>query len=555
MDSEMRPYQLNWKMATAVILLYSLLTHGFLFLYSGVYSDGWLFYTYLSEGRLDLLYDFFLKQGHPQTALLYWPLSWTSHFLPLHRLLAFASLAAVGLLTYAIGRELDILAPFESLLAALFVVGFPAYQYAMEISHLWNLLPYPIFLAGWLLTLRAAHPERPRQGYARPLALLCFVIGFTNPALLVFHFGLLPLWLYQLSRTRGWAFWRPALRYPDVWLTPFLYWLLNGLLLPPHGIFADYNRPSLGNAFDPAIWREFVASGVLGQWERLLTQLPVTTVILLTLIFLAANRRWRWNERPLLGGWPSVAVLWGYSLWLFFLAVAPFAAVAKMPALYGFDTRVALLFGWHIALLLLGGIRLLFVTADGRLPRAGALAILLLLLTFSLAQMESYLAWQARWVRDQSVLLNLPDLEGAADVTLFYVDDRYDLYRRDNSLDPVSAAISRRYFQDWTIVLRQAYGSPPGRIGLDAYHLEPAAAYYQWVLSLRQQTLAPDEDVFFLANYDPDGAEGVLIIEPTETAVGMSKLGLTRRYWQYRLFQPAEREPFLRSLTALRLER
>jgi len=224
-----------------------------------------------------------------------------------------------------------------------------------------------------------------------------------------------------------------------------------------------------------------------------------------------------------------------------------------MPALYGFDTRVALLFGGHVALLLLGGIRLLFVTADGRLPRAGALTILLLLLAFSLAQMESYLAWQARWVRDQSVLLNLSQLDGAADVTLLYVEDRYELYRRDNTLDPVSQAISRRYFQDWTIVLRQAYGSPPGRIGLDAYHLEPSRHYYQWVLSLRDQTLAPNKDIFFLADYDPDGAEALLIIEPTAAAVEMSKVGLTRRYWQYTLLQPEQREPFLRSLTTLEL--
>jgi len=308
----MMGYQPGRTAATAVILLHTLLTHGFLFLYSGVYSDGWLFYTYLSEGRLDLLHNFFLKQGHPQTAYLYVLFSWTPHFLLLHRLVAFASLATVGLLTYAISRELDLLSPVESLLAALFVVGFPAYQYAIEISHLWNLLPYPIFLAGWLLALRGANLSRPRPGYERPLALLCFVVSFMNPALLVFHFGLLPLWLWQLFRAQGRAFWRSASRYPDVWLTPFLYGIVNELLLPPRGIFTDYNRPRLSNMLDPAIWQEFVASGVWGQIERMVTLLPLTAVIFLAAIYLVANRRWRWDEQTLFRTRPPVAVLWGY---------------------------------------------------------------------------------------------------------------------------------------------------------------------------------------------------------------------------------------------------
>jgi hypothetical protein len=68
----------------------------------------------------------------------------------------------IGLLTYAIGRELDILAPVESLLAALFVVGFPAYQYAYELDshHRSNLSARRSAKRPFKVRLPAANPDR-----------------------------------------------------------------------------------------------------------------------------------------------------------------------------------------------------------------------------------------------------------------------------------------------------------------------------------------------------------------------------------------------------------
>jgi hypothetical protein len=73
-------------------------------------------------------------------------------------------------------------------------------------------------------------------------------------------------------------------------------------------------------------------------------------------------------------------------------------------------------------------------------------------------------------------------------------------------------------------------------------------------MGLRERTLDPGEDVLFLAQIDPAGCQAIITIRPTAYAQEMSKLGLARRYWQNRFWQPAAQESFLRSLTHLSLE-
>ena len=561
--------------AYMVIAGYSLLAHGLLLLYDGVYSDGWLFYTYLSESRWDLLADFFVKQGHPHTAYLYRLLALLPDFLLAHRLLAFGSLLATGWLTYGLLCKLGWFTRSESLLVALWSVGFPAYQYGVEISHLWNLLPYPVFLLGWWLALglNSIRKNKERNGvkegvlpgvvllttrhfWLRLGALVCLAFSFMNPALLPFYFGFWLVWIGCFYYQRAIHPWQMVRRYPDFLLLPFVYWLGMRLLFPPHGIFADYNEIEPTLLLDWGGWWQFVEVGMLAQLTRPFILMPFFLLLLVAGLYLWLNRWRNWEKRPFFyQEWPGreTAVL-GIALLLLFLSAFPFIIVGKPPSLYGFDTRQLLLMGLPMALLLLVGLRLLFGSEQGRLHRVGGLLALLLLLGFALAQMESYLAWQARWVRDQSVRLNLADLPLADEQAILYFADEDMLYWRNGRIDEVSQFISRRYFQDWTILLRQVYGPMPGRVGMDIRYLDPTHYYYHWLMGLRERTLTPTEDIFFLASVDPAGCQAIITIQPTAYAQEMSKLGLARRYWQNRFWQPVAQEPFLRSLTHLSLE-
>jgi hypothetical protein len=580
-------------LAGLVLAVYTLLAHGLLLLYDGVYNDGWLYYTYLSDARWHLLGDLFLKQGIPHTIYLYRLLAFFPDFLLAHKLFAFGALLAVGWLLYGLTQKLGWFSRGESLLLAAWSVGFPAYQYAQEISHSWNLLPYPLFLLGWWLALRLIEPpenltqtcaERSRSsdkgsqeakertnGFAslvktgslatrntwlRLSALACLALSFINPALLVFYFGFLLVWygrIYCQQPTNPLHILR---RYPDFLLLPFLCWGLLRLLFPPHGLFADYNEISLANLLDLNAWWQFANLGVLAQLGRLFDLMPIPLLLPVVGLYLLLNRWRKWEDRSFfqeeIRGRDTAVFLTG--LLLLLLTAFPFVAVGKQPTLYGFDSRLMLLVGLPVALLLLVGLRLLFGNEQGRLHRAGGLLALLLLLGFALAHMESYFAWQARWVRDQSIRLHLADLPLQPDQSIIYFADEDVLYRRDGRIDEVSQAISRRFFPDWTIMLRQVYGPTPGRLGMDAVYLEPTYHYYHWLMGLRQRTLDPGEDVLFLSQIDPAGCRAIITIQLTPYAQEMSKLGLARRYWQHRFWQPAELDGFLRSLTQLHLE-
>jgi hypothetical protein len=572
-------------LACLILAGYTALAHGLLLLYDGLYNDGWLYYTYLSESRWDLLGDLFVKQGQPHTLYLYRLLALFPNFLLAHKLFAFGSLLAVGWLLYGLTQKLGWFTRSESLLLALWSVGFPAYQYAQEISHSWNLLPYPLFLLGWWLALHMIEPpENLVQTYAKQSrssglvvtgfaslvktdllaarniwlrlgALACLTLSFINPALLVFYFGFLLVWLGRIIHQHPTNPIHTLRRYPDFLLLPLLYWGLTRLFFPAHGLFADYNEISLANLLDPNAWWQFANLGVVGQLGRLFDLLPVPVLLLVTILYLLLNRWLAWEQRPFfqVGLQGRDTAVFASGLLLLFLTAFPFVAVGKLPTLYAFDSRLTLLAGLPVALLLLVGLRLLFGSNQGRLHRAGGLFALLLLLGFALAQMESYFAWQARWVRDQSIRLNLADLPLHPDQSIIYFADEDVLYQRSGRIDEVSQAVSHRYFPDWTIMLRQVYGPVPGRLGMDIVYLEPNYQYYHWLIDLRQRTLAPGEDVLFLAQIDPAGCQAIITIEPTPYAQQMSKLGLARRYWQHRFWQPAAQEPFLRSLTQLHL--
>jgi hypothetical protein len=564
---------------------YTGLAHGLLLLYDGVYNDGWLYYTYLSEARWDLLGDLFLKQGIPHTIYLYRLLALFPDFLLVHKLFAFGSLLAVGWLLYGLAQKLGWFTQGESVLLAAWSVGFPAYQYAQEISHSWNLLPYPLFLLGWWLALHIDGSgekltQRSKGGketkrrnkifdflggidslttrsfWLRMGALACLTLSFVNPALLVFYFGFLLVWVGRIYSQQPTSPLHILRRYPDFLLLPFLYWGLLRLLFPPHGLFADYNEISLSNLLDPNAWWQFINLGVLAQLGRLFDLMPIPILLAVAGLYLLLNRWRNWEDRSFFqeGIRERDTAVFATGLLLLFLTAFPFVAVGKQPTLYGFDSRLTLLVGLPVALLLLVGLRLLFGNEQGRLHRAGGLLALLLLLGFALAHMESYFAWQARWVRDQSVKLHLADLSLADDQSIIYFADEDVLYRRDGRIDEVSQAVSRRFFPDWTIMLRQVYGPTPGRLGMDAVYLEPTYHYYHWLMGLRQRTLDLGEDVLFLSQIDPVGCQAIITIRPTPYAQEMSKLGLARRYWQHRFWQPAGLDGFLRSLTHLHLE-
>jgi hypothetical protein len=551
--------RLRPHVAYLILAGYTLLAHGLLLLNDGLYVDGWLYDAYIREGRWELLTALAGQQGQPQTAALYFLLGQLPNPILAHRLLALSAIYLSGCFIYATGRATGCLSRPESLLLAQLSIAYPGYQYAVEISHIWNLLPYCLFLGGWWLVWRGGRAAGGGRAI-RPAAAALFLLSFTHPGLLLYFYGLYGLWLLRPGPGQQPLPGRRLLaqlgRRPELPLLPPLYWLAMRLLVPPGGVFADYNQLSGRLLASAASWQAFVETAVFGQLGRLFDLLPAWLIVAVVGLVLALGRAYHLERRPFFRAGTSPAGLFAFGLLLLALGMAPYIAVGKLPELYGFESRVTLLVGLPLAILLLGLLRLLLAAGrSGRgltLPRAGFMVVGLLLIGFALAQMESYLAWQARWVRDLAILGRLPALTGAREYALLYVTDDYRLRLRDGRVDPISEALDLRFFQEWVVMFRRAYGPDVGLVGFDDVYLEPTAHYYRWVNELRRQTL--ETDLFFLAGYDPAGDQGRLVVEPTAAAEQMGKLGLARRYWQYKLLQPGRLRPFLDSLVRLRLE-
>jgi hypothetical protein len=540
----------------------ALLLHGLLLLNDGLYVDGWLYYVYLSEPRWDLLAELLAQQGIPQVLLLFRLLSLFPDFLFAYKVIAFLSILISGWCVYAIAGELGYTGEFENLFLAVFTMSFPAYQYAVEISHLWNIVPYALFFAGWFLALRALRAARDgattRHLVLHIGALLLLAASFMNGSLLVYYGGFLILYLIHLSRIKAQplpAFVIHAItRHPDFVLLPFAFWLVTTLTLSREGVFASYNQFSPASLFAFGAWWQYLRDGVLVQFARSVRLVPMLPALIITAGVLILGARFRLESRPFLAPHVRARALAVFGFALLFLALLPFIAVGKLPEPYGFNTRVTLLTGLPIAILLLALIRAAFALDDRTLHRSGFIALTLLFTAFWLAQMDSYLLWQARWVKEQSILANLPALDTLEEYDILYVDDRFLLRWPSGAAHPGSQILSLRYFQEWTAASRYLFGPSRSQVGIDSAYLEPGYAYYEWVMDLRARTSPPALDLFFLSGIDPGGCSAQLTVQETDGAANLSTVGLSRRYWQYRFLQPSRLQPFLHSLTTLELE-
>lgn len=551
--------RLNWVHLT--LLIAALSVHGLLLLNDGVYVDGWLFSTYFTEGRWDLLLEFFAKQGIPHAAYLYSVLNLFPDFLLAFKIIAFVCLLFAAVFTYAIARELQLFSKYEGLMLALLTLAYPSYQFAVEISHLWNLLPATIFLAAWLLALRAerwqANGHTAKHVFFRMSGLLLLVLSFMNASLLTYYFGFLFVYLVHSSRqqhlTRD-EIPRHLVSRLDFLLLPIVYWLLARLFFPSHGVFADYNVIDSSAIIVPASWWQFLQNGILAQIWRAYTALPLLFLLFAAVAYLFINAKYRLEEVSFFACRVKPTVMVGYGLGLLILGMIPFIVVGKLPDLHGFNTRVTLLLGLPMAIITLALVRALFSISSNRLHRSGALFLITMLIAFGVAHIDVYFAWQARWVKDRSILLNLETLEEARAHTTLYIDDQYLFKSRDGSVDPTSQLLNRRYFQEWVGMFRTVYGDKEGHLGMDIVFFEPTYHYHRWIMVLKERTAGPGEDIFLLGNYAPSGCQARLNIRQTVSAAKMSKLGVSRRYWQYRFLQPEKLNDFLRSLTMFELE-
>jgi hypothetical protein len=209
----------------------------------------------------------------------------------------------------------------------------------------------------------------------------------------------------------------------------------------------------------------------------------------------------------------------------------PYVLVGLAPTLHGWSTRHALLLGLPLSLLVVAGTHVVLPDTARQYGPARAAILLTLAIGCFLVLQESYLGWQARWVKDQSIIQQLPRLDHARQFSVIWIEDNF----------PLGGEGDYRFYE-WSSMFRSAWGTQR-TIGLDRTTSSP-------------DFLAANSKYFTaqynLRDFNPAGCQALLTLNPGWEK--RSAAALSSRYLYLRFVKPEGLRPFLAGVTELRFE-
>lgn len=535
-EGVMDPELLNQRrIAVGAIVAASVLIHGLLLLNDGVYWDGWLIYAKLQDKDWSTLYQLYHELGVPTFAYFHWLMGYLPYTIFCYKLVAFLSITCSAILVYMICEESRLTNRLGSLLIALLSLSYPAFQASTELC----LLPYMVFYSVFLLACFLAMKSERMTGLSRyvlhVVALALWLLSFSSSALLVFYYGFLLVLVLLVRQNEGLSvknlLTRFLLRRLDYVFLPILYWFVMRHFFPPHGHYATFNQFSLSILGVAWYYVDFLWHSVCAQVDvalgRLLHHPAALVFVLLTLLWLSRTfhlHSIRLSERKtsFYG-----ALLVGVALLL--LAILPCAVTLKPLSTSGYWTHYFLLVGLPMAVILISIVQLCLGNARGAISRFGLFFLAILFVAFSLSTWAYYFSWQGRWVKDRSIIENLRATDSASQVSVFWVDDRFQMGQEEGY----------RFFE-WSSLLSTVW-KDESHIGLDQRLFTP---------DFLTEGLPYFNDRYELSSFDPAGCQAVLTIRPGPNS-SENAVVLSLRYFYHKFCRPSTLETFLNGVTEL----
>ncbi|MFP4321904.1 MAG: hypothetical protein ACLFTK_05565 [Anaerolineales bacterium] len=501
------------------LTLLTLAAHGLLLLNDGVYTiDSWVQIALpFQQGGWERIWFHLSEWGRPFFAPLYWAFSYFPGWVYPIKVGMFALLWASALLIYEITRHVTD-NRLDGLLVAGLATTFPAYQTQVVLVMVGHQFHYTLFLAGVWLWLRGL-----RRGGGLPWRVLALAVlgyaGLLASLLALFYAVFLLFAVWQA----GWrfaprAYIRFTLRNLDFAVLPFIVWALIGVVVrPPDSVGAGYYTPRL-SADTLNTLRLTLQNSVL---EPLNISLGILVAMPSAWLLVALVGSAVYARTEHLSGPPPPLATAGIALGLgsvfLLLGIVPYALLGFHTEPSGWLSRHALLIPLAMAILLSGATRVL-----PRRVQASLVSVLVLL--FSLTMIQSYIDWQASWIKDRAILHDLATLEPPP-ATQYWVDDRYELVpelRHQLSLYPLMVHL-------WGA---EVYSTTPGT----------AAASAVW------------GRMYYTQGVTPQSCQAVLTITPGDEPQRFNDpLGLTLRYYAFRAWGGAPLDSFLDNLLAVEI--
>jgi hypothetical protein len=508
--------------------------HGLLLINNGILWDDWVCYIHISRGDWQALNEWIPQMGGLPTYLYVWL---AAAALPPQlvgfRILALILLVGSALLIYEIGVLSQLLGRLEAMLIAILAVSYPAdHTHVMLITVNYPFFYFVFFVAVLLLLRAETATGLPRRALQVGGSLLLF-LSFSLNSLLVFFAGFLLLGLLYLRHAgrlqTGPAALREARDHAYLLFIPLLYWLVYRAFYPPNGVFSHYHQFNWSLSSLIQTGKAFWSAGVVAQFRDsidMVALVPLIALLVLALLW------WIWprlapafvrHSRP----WTMLA----FGVVLAGLAVFPYMAVGLSPTDAGWNSRHTILLALPVAIVLVAGAELLFARPDGRLGVLGVGILAVLVLGFILDSGKTYIGWEARWIKDSSVMANLKATPGAGGYSVYWIDDEY-----------VVGGEPTYRFYEWAGMFRTIFGGET-RIGLDR------RAYAPSFLDTGRPNFT---DIYNLAAFDPRGCEAVVTISRGDQSYGDA--GLVARYLWDGIVDPAARRRLLQDVTAVTVQ-
>jgi hypothetical protein len=191
-----------------------------------------------------------------------------------------------------------------------------------------------------------------------------------------------------------------------------------------------------------------------------------------------------------------------------------------------------LLIGLPLAIIFVAMVRQVFTNHTGGLSQAGVIFLATLVFTFGMMQVSNYIHWQARWVKDRSVMEHLR-LIGPGDVSVFWVDDQH----------PAGAGRAYPYtYYDWSGMFKKIWGD-------EAHFGSPISDRPSRKDNLDRFVLSSR----LMSELDPEGCQAVMTIRQGER--DHEDIGLVGRYYYYKFLKGEEAlRSFLLEVSEVQIE-
>lgn len=456
------------KREILLIVLCVFLTHGLLIFNDGIYWDDW-FVLDLAKKGWPQLYDGFDMWGLAPHAYLHWAMhliseDFTSHFVTPYKLVVFLITLLTTLLVFTLCKTSKALPRFESLWIALLFVAFnPVKIWAASICTVYHALAIFLFLLAALIvtsnssSLSLHSNQKHLRWFLRFSSLLTFYLSFHLMSLLVFYFGFLGYWIFlenhmsigdHNTAKRIFHFLKSRMDYV---LLPFLFWGVKILYFSPDADHSYYNQFTLEPLLISKTFLEHIFYIFFQEYNNALISVvnnPVSYLLVVFCLFSFIGKKFQESEaaHKIL----STRSLFCYGVVLFALAIFPYVIVGKSPLVEsGYYSRHTLLTPLPVAIMSVALSRAVS-KYWGLKARVSVLAILLS--GFIISTNANYLLWQARWIKNRSVMHNLSKEEVARRYSKYIVVDEFKIGQPYNELS------------EWQAIFHDLWGKKEGEV-------------------------------------------------------------------------------------------